>query len=567
MTRGDKLAAPSCPPVNMGSGLPGTLQEDTAAERAVPSGETLGFYKCKDGLFNIKVAAAIFTHRTPASEALQKANMTRSKEEPRSKSKICANVFCGAGRECAVTEKGEPTCLCIEKGGAESTERCNGAKQVQVQRPEAQKHLWAGMAMAHGAAVAGLWSIFMLNTDFSAGVCFQNDPCHAGGDGNWDKKCKPHKRPVCGSNGKTYLNHCELHRDACLTGSKIQVDYDGHCKEKKSENPAASPELIHLLRFFLCWDVSGTQHRQDAMKPNLPPGTQNCAGLFSLTLVFPSTALSPITVVCYQSDRDELRRRVIQWLEAEIIPDGWFSKGSNYSEVLDKYFKASRASFDDGDSRLDSTEFLKFVEQNETAINITTYMDQETNKLLRGLCIDALIELSDENADWKLSFNEFLKCLSPSFNPPEKKCALEDETYEDGAETQVECNRCVCACGNWVCTAMTCEGLYALQKITVLGNQALARALFQSCVGPARRTLVQIYRRNEKVPVQRHRPDQDMTEEEMARYVQELQKHQVSMKLRRSAVCLHQASPCHMSSFCFCHETAEKTKRMNTKEM
>lgn len=27
---------------------------------------------------------------------------------------ICANVFCGAGRECAVTEKGEPTCLCIE---------------------------------------------------------------------------------------------------------------------------------------------------------------------------------------------------------------------------------------------------------------------------------------------------------------------------------------------------------------------------------------------------------------------------------------------------------------------
>nr|6JZA_A Chain A, Follistatin-related protein 1 [Mus musculus] len=79
-------------------------------------------------------------------------------EEPRSKSKICANVFCGAGRECAVTEKGEPTCLCIEQ-------------------------------------------------------------------------CKPHKRPVCGSNGKTYLNHCELHRDACLTGSKIQVDYDGHCKE------------------------------------------------------------------------------------------------------------------------------------------------------------------------------------------------------------------------------------------------------------------------------------------------------------------------------------------------
>lgn len=31
-------------------------------------------------------------------------------------------------------------------------------------------------------------------------------------------------------------------------------------------------------------------------------------------------------VVCYQSNRDELRRRIIQWLEAEIVQDGWFSK-------------------------------------------------------------------------------------------------------------------------------------------------------------------------------------------------------------------------------------------------
>lgn len=272
-------------------------------------------------------AAAAMLLRTAPLLLLLAVSCSQALEEAKSKSKVCANVFCGAGRECAVTEKGEPTCLCIEK-------------------------------------------------------------------------CKSHKRPVCGSNGKTYLNHCELHRDACLTGSKIQVDYDGHCKEKTSDTPAASP------------------------------------------------------VVCYQTDRDELRRRVIQWLQAEIIPDGWFSKGNNYSEILEKYFK----SYDDGDSRLDSSEFLKFLEQNQTAINITTYVDQETNKILKGLCVEALIELSDENADWKLSFNEFLKCLNPTFNPPEKKCALEDETYEDGAETQVQCNRCVCACGNWVCTAMSCEG-------------------------------------------------------------------------------------------------------------
>ncbi|XP_042350945.1 follistatin-related protein 1-like [Plectropomus leopardus] len=246
-------------------------------------------------------------------------------EELQSKSKVCANVFCGAGRECAVTEKGEPSCLCIES-------------------------------------------------------------------------CKPHKRSVCGSNGKTYRNHCELHRDACLTGLKIQVAHDGHCHEKKQEQAAASP------------------------------------------------------VVCYAADRNELRSRVIQWLQTEVVPDGWFVKGSNFSDILLKYFK----SYDNGDSQLDSSELLKFIQQNDSVVELQSYADQESNKLLRSLCVDALIELSDENADWKLSFDEFLNCLKPGFNPPEKKCALEDETYEDGAETQVECNRCVCACGNWVCTAMTC---------------------------------------------------------------------------------------------------------------
>ncbi|MED6267417.1 Follistatin- protein 1, partial [Characodon lateralis] len=134
-------------------------------------------------------------------------------EELQSKSKVCANVFCGAGRECTVNEKGEPSCLCIES-------------------------------------------------------------------------CKPHKRSVCGSNGKTYRNHCELHRDACLSGLKIQVAHDGHCREKKTDQSAASP------------------------------------------------------VVCYAADRNELRGRVIQWLQTEVVPDGWFAKGSNLSEVLLKYFKA-----------------------------------------------------------------------------------------------------------------------------------------------------------------------------------------------------------------------------------
>lgn len=51
---------------------------------------------------------------------------------------------------------------------------------------------------------------------------------------------------------------------------------------------------------------------------------------------------SASAVVCYAADRNELRSRVIQWLQTEVIPDGWFVKGSNFSDILHKYFKVGR---------------------------------------------------------------------------------------------------------------------------------------------------------------------------------------------------------------------------------
>lgn len=44
-------------------------------------------------------------------------------------------------------------------------------------------------------------------------------------------------------------------------------------------------------------------------------------------------------VVCYAANRNELRSRVIQWLQTEVVPDGWLAKGSHLSDILLKYFK------------------------------------------------------------------------------------------------------------------------------------------------------------------------------------------------------------------------------------
>ncbi|KAK3569416.1 hypothetical protein QTP86_029324, partial [Hemibagrus guttatus] len=322
-------------------------------------------------------------------------------------SKVCANVFCGAGRECAVTEKGEPTCLCIEQ-------------------------------------------------------------------------CKPHKRSVCGSNGKTYRNHCELHRDACLTGLKIQVAHDGHCRgATRGHFMSFFSPLGDCITFVAPYKrhLSTTSNSQTpnstmAKTKELSKDTRNKtvdlhqAGKTESAIERKTEKVAASPVVCYVGDRNELRRRVIEWLQTEVVPDGWFNKGSNFTDILLKYFK----NYDNGDSQLDSAELLNFIQHNESAVELHSYAEEENNRLLRSLCVDALIELSDQNADWKLSFDEFLNCLRPGFNPPEKKCALEDETYEDGAETQVDCNLCVCACGNWVCTAMTCDGDYGADEVQHKGG-------------------------------------------------------------------------------------------------
>ncbi|KAK5854404.1 hypothetical protein PBY51_015475 [Eleginops maclovinus] len=245
---------------------------------------------------------------------------------------VCARTFCGAGRECVSTNRGEPVCRCLQQ-------------------------------------------------------------------------CEEREKWVCGSNGRSYRNHCELHRDACSTHTKIHAEHRGHCLE-------SSPE----------------------------------------------TDVSPI--VCFLSDRDWLRERVIQWIQQEVQSDNRTSNDTSTNQLLRTYFKM----YDNGDSELDSKEFLSFLKHNETALNITYSNTLESNMLLRSLCVDALIELSDENADWKLSLTEFINCLTPSYHSYERKCALEDEVFEDGAETRMDCNKCVCACGNWVCTALTCNEEHQVEE-------------------------------------------------------------------------------------------------------
>ena len=46
-------------------------------------------------------------------------------------------------------------------------------------------------------------------------------------------ECAVYEKPVCGSDGVTYTNHCELLRSQCLAQAEITVAHHGTCKGKQ----------------------------------------------------------------------------------------------------------------------------------------------------------------------------------------------------------------------------------------------------------------------------------------------------------------------------------------------
>ena len=47
---------------------------------------------------------------------------------------------------------------------------------------------------------------------------------------NCNMKCKKHYEPVCGSNGKTYLNECLLKMSACINQYSVKSMTKGRCE-------------------------------------------------------------------------------------------------------------------------------------------------------------------------------------------------------------------------------------------------------------------------------------------------------------------------------------------------
>jgi len=163
-------------------------------------------------------------------------------------------------------------------------------------------------------------------------------------------------------------------------------------------------------------------------------------------------------VVCFQWERDALRRQIITHFHQHTTDQSWYRPGLKTIEKRYGQFFTCDTSKDD---YLDANELATCVSEVPFALRTT----EANNELVKVLCVDAIIDAGDSNSDWRLDFDEYKALMDSSFQPKEKLCSLEGKKYEDGSQTKVDCNDCVCACGSWVCSSKKCDKANSIDEL------------------------------------------------------------------------------------------------------
>ena len=72
------------------------------------------------------------------------------------------------------------------------------------------------------------------------------------------QRCQDVDQPVCGSDGLSYVNSCELQRQACMLSSDLEVVHSGICieEEEETETSGTGESQAHVLRADFGEDIN-----------------------------------------------------------------------------------------------------------------------------------------------------------------------------------------------------------------------------------------------------------------------------------------------------------------------
>ena len=74
------------------------------------------------------------------------------------------------------------------------------------------------------------------------------------------------RRPLCGSDGKTYRNKWHLRNHNCWTGEQVTVIYNGHCMPGVDQNPNGCTNRIPRFGRPVCGSDGKTYRNKRALR-------------------------------------------------------------------------------------------------------------------------------------------------------------------------------------------------------------------------------------------------------------------------------------------------------------
>lgn len=255
-----------------------------------------------------------------------------------------------------------------------------------------------------------------------------DNPCHKTACGRWRecevnqlneavctcvKYCKKRKKPVCGSDGRYYVNHCELHRAACVTDTPITIDHKRSCLRRKETTTEKQPEDVLT--------TATTEKRTDAPASwtNLPqpePGTPT-------TVITTTESMSSDLPQrdCTQQEYDFMKENLLLFNNAKLTD----SKKAGNEYLVSIMF----SHYDQNNNgQLEAEELWQAAERD--------HLGQ-----LSSSCILAdMLLFDDADHDGKMTINEFYLAFSVSVVTLDKALEVNHVTARVGDNVEIKCD-------------------------------------------------------------------------------------------------------------------------------
>lgn len=220
--------------------------------------------------------------------------------------------------------------------------------------------------------------------------------------------CKKRKKPVCGSDANYYINHCELHRAACLAGRPITIDHKGGCLKKKISVADTTTEQQELTTSQKKTEVPPT------LWSNIPQPEVSAS-------TSPDPTIDVLQRECSQQEYDFMKENLLLYNNAKLMD----SKKSGNEYLVSIMF----SHYDQNNNGLLGAEELWQAAEKD-------HLGQ-----LSSSCILAdMLLFDDSDHDGRLNINEFYVAFSVSVVSLDKALEVNHVTARVGDNVEIKCD-------------------------------------------------------------------------------------------------------------------------------